>query len=200
MGGSSLKIGVLALQGAVEPHFEKLEKLGATPILVKKENDLEGLAGIILPGGESTTILHLLKLNQLWNPLKTFAEKRPTWGICAGAILLAKEVSHPVQDSLAILSAAVERNAYGRQVASFIGPLEPTPFGKERFGSEPIEGVFIRAPKFHKLGTGVMNLFEQAGEPVMIQQGHCLASAFHPELSAGTRLHEYFVNQCQSAS
>lgn len=195
-----LKVGLLALQGAVEPHFEKLESLGVMPVLVKKPQDLEGLAGIILPGGESTTMIHLLKLNELWKRLHDFALVKPTWGICAGAILLAKEVSHPVQDSLSILSAAIERNGYGRQVASFIGPLEPTPFGKERFGSDPIEGVFIRAPRFHRLGSGVVTLFERDSEPVMVQEGKCLASAFHPELSSGTRLHEYFIKLCQSAS
>lgn len=192
-----MKIGILALQGAIEPHKAKLRELGATPVEVRLPEDLKGLSGIILPGGESTAMIHLLKLNKLWEPLKQFVEKRPVWGVCAGAILLASKVTHPEQDCLKRLDVTADRNAYGRQIDSFIGSLAVTSLGRERLSSDRVEGVFIRAPRFADLGAGVVSLVTSDGEPVMVEQGKCLASAFHPELSQSNLIHEYFLSFCK---
>jgi len=193
-----MKVGILALQGAVQPHEEKIKRLGVTPVRVLYPHQLEEIGGIILPGGESTTMIHLLKLNQLWSPLKQFVKSQPTWGICAGAILLANHVSRPSQESLEALQMTVERNAYGRQNESFVDSLVPTEIWK-RFDktSENIEGVFIRAPKIRDLGTGVDILFTHQNDSVMVQKDKCLASTFHPELTDSTRIHEYFLSLCQ---
>lgn len=193
-----MKVGVLALQGAVSPHKEKLKSLGAIPVEVRLPSDLVGLSGIILPGGESTTMLHLLKLNRLWEPLKGFVETMPSWGACAGAILLAKEVTSPSQASFGVLSVTVERNAYGRQIDSFIGDLQVTAEGKERLGASTIEGVFIRAPRFTKVGPSVVTLVTRGDESVMVEEGRCLASTFHPELSEANLIHEYFLKKCRN--
>lgn len=192
-----MKIGLLAVQGAIAPHAEKLKELGAESVEVRRPKDLEGCDGIILPGGESTAMILLLHLNHLWEPLKDFVAKKPAWGVCAGTILLAKEVSHPVQESLGALSAQVERNSYGRQLDSFIGNLEMTAPGRERFGQNEVEGVFIRAPRFRRLDSGVVTLLERDGEPVMVEEGNVVASTFHPELSPSSTLHRYFLNKCR---
>lgn len=191
-----MKIGILALQGAVTPHAEKLAELGAEPVEVRTPADLVGLRGIILPGGESSSMIKLLKLNRLWEPLAEFAAHHPTWGVCAGAILLASEVSHPVQESLAKLDIAVSRNAFGRQNESFIDQLEPT---NDWLDDESLEGVFIRAPRITKVTGGAKTLLAWRAEPVMVEQGHLMASTFHPELSAGTKIHAYFLKKCAHA-
>ncbi|MFM8269817.1 MAG: pyridoxal 5'-phosphate synthase glutaminase subunit PdxT [Pseudomonadota bacterium] len=187
-------IGILALQGAVEPHEEKLKQLGVSSRRVIQSKDLIGLSGIILPGGESSTMLHLLKLHGLWDDLKAFVDKNPAWGLCAGSILLANEVSSPSQDSLKALDIGIIRNAYGRQTESFISVLQPT---SEWTDPEAAEGVFIRAPKISRVGTQVKILFTFGGEPVMVQSNFTLASTFHPELTDSNKLHEYFVKLCQ---
>ncbi len=188
-----MKIGILALQGAVAPHEEKLRKLGVEPVQVRRASDLASLSAIVLPGGESSAMIHLLNTNQLWAPLKTFCETHPTWGVCAGSILLAAEVTSPCQASFAQMEVRAVRNAYGRQLESFIDTLDPTDAWK---GLDPIEGVFIRAPRLVPLSDRVRILFRHHGEPVMIQQGHWLASAFHPELSGSTEIHNYFLTLC----
>lgn len=187
-------LGILALQGAVEPHEEKFKSLGATTRVVKRSKDLIGLSAIILPGGESSTMLHLLKLDGLWDDLKSFVENKPAWGLCAGAILLAKEVCSPSQDALGALDISVVRNAYGRQTESFISTLESTPHWLEK---ESLEGVFIRAPKINRVGVNVKTLFTFGGEPVMVQEKFTLASTFHPELSESNQLHRYFLKVCK---
>jgi len=164
-----MNIGILALQGAVEPHKEKLSRLGVTPIEVRRSDALLGIEGIILPGGESSTMLKLLKLNHLWGPLKEFAGMRPTWGVCAGAILLAKDVSAPKQESLEIIDIAIERNAYGRQLESFTDTITTTEHWPDR---EPTEEVFIRSPRICKVGDSVTTLATHKGRPVMIEQGY----------------------------
>jgi 5'-phosphate synthase pdxT subunit len=189
-------IGILALQGAVDPHGEKLKNLGIEFRLVKQPKDLIGLAGIILPGGESSTMLHLLKLRGLWEDLKTFVSEKPCWGLCAGAILLANEVTSPNQDSLNAMDIGIVRNAYGRQNESFVSPLKPS---SDWMDLESIEGVFIRAPKIKRTGSQVKTLFTFEGEPVMVQEGNKLASTFHPELSESNKLHQYFVKLCQES-
>ena len=193
----NLKIGILALQGAVEPHQKKIEKLGATAVEVRRAKDLWGLSGIILPGGESTTMIHLLKLNEVWEPLVEFVSIKPAWGVCAGAILLSKEVTHPAQDSLGALPVTVARNAFGRQAESFITTLEPTDHWKE---TEPVEGVFIRAPRFLAFGANVRPLLSHKDEPVMVEYKKILASSFHPELSEGDAVHKYFLEKCATAA
>ncbi len=189
-----VKVGVLALQGAVGPHLGHLAKVGAEPVEVRKPAHLAGLSGIILPGGESTTMIHLLKVNSLWAPLKEFVSVKPSFGVCAGAILLSKKVSHPVQDSLGVLDASIERNAFGRQAESFVAEVEPT----AAWQGDGVEGVFIRAPRFRNLGSGVTPLFCFKGEPVLVQQGKVLAGSFHPELTPSLVIHHFFVTQCQS--
>jgi len=193
-----MKVGILALQGAVQPHEEKLKQLGVEPIRVLYPEQLSDIVGIILPGGESTTMIHLLKLNQLWSPLKDFVKFKPTWGICAGSILLANRVTHPSQESLEALDITVERNAYGRQNESFIDSLTPT----EKWTgavttSESIEGVFIRAPKIKNLGTGIEVVFTHQKEPVMVLKNQCLASTFHPELTNSPHVHSFFLSLCK---
>jgi pyridoxal 5'-phosphate synthase pdxT subunit len=189
-----VKVGVLALQGAVEPHLRSLAKVGAEPVEVRKPEHLKGLSGIVLPGGESTSMIHLLKVNSLWAPLKEFVSVKPSFGVCAGAILLSKRVSHPVQDSLGALDVSIERNAFGRQSDSFVAIVEPT----DAWQGEGVEGVFIRAPRFRDLGAAVTPLFCFKNEPVLVQQGKILAGSFHPELTPSLVIHHFFVTHCQS--
>ena len=183
-------VGILALQGAVEPHAEKLHRLGARVKFVKNEKDLTSLSGIILPGGESTTMLHLLNLNHLWKPLADFVSSHPTWGLCAGAILLAREVAHPHQASLGSIDIEVTRNAYGRHIDSFVDHISPTSNWPD---SHTQEAVFIRAPKFTKVGSRCKILFEHQGYPVAVQQDNKLAMSYHPELSLSDIFHKYFM-------
>ena len=191
---TSMKVGILALQGAVEPHVEKLKCLNVIPVEVRTPAELEGLSGIILPGGESTTMLHLLGLNGLWEPLKKFVHEKPAWGVCAGAILLAKTVSQPAQPSLGAINIEVNRNAFGRQRESFVSILTPTENWADR---EPVEGVFIRAPRITAVLGGVRVLLSYKDEPVMVEEGRCMASTFHPELTASNKIHEYFLKKCE---
>jgi len=185
------RIGVLAIQGDYAAHAEALTESGAIPSLVKNAEDLrldgQSLDGLILPGGESTTMLKFLERRGLFESLKEFAAKRPVFGTCAGAILLARDVRHPKQRSLEALDAAVERNAYGRQIDSTI-LTEPT-----SLPGGPLEMVFIRAPRFVETGGGVEVLAEREGFPVLVRQGNLLAATFHPELSNDRRVHRLFV-------
>lgn len=188
-----MRIGILALQGAVQPHEDKLRALGIETRQVRTPEQLDGLSGIILPGGESSTMLHLLKLNSLWEPLARFIKERPTWGLCAGCILLAKEVSHPAQPSFQAIDISVTRNAYGRQNESFIDRL------KSETGEESIEGVFIRAPRITRVGPGVQKLYSYKDETVMARQEQVWVSTFHPELTDSPLLHHKFIETCQDA-
>lgn len=192
----SAKIGVLAIQGDYERHAAALEEAGAQPSLVKTSDALEDLDGLILPGGESTTMLKFLTRGDaghtLFDALKAFAQEKPVFGTCAGAILLASEVRHPHQASLGILDIAVERNAYGAQRDSAILTLDTTLPGG------PLETVFIRAPRIVAIldagGPEVEILAEREGFPVLIRQGKAMAATFHPELSADRRVHRLFVD------
>lgn len=188
-----LKVGILALQGAVEPHARHLDRIGAEVVRVRKPEHLAGLSGIVLPGGESTTMLHLLHLNKLWEPLKAFIAEKPSMGVCAGAILLAKHVTHPHQESLDWLDVEIARNAFGRQVNSFSAELDKT----KEWPGETVDGVFIRAPRFTRVGKDVRALFTYQGEPVMVEQGSCLAASFHPELTESLAVHHYFITKCE---
>ncbi len=192
--GPSLTIGVLALQGAYEAHVHTLQTLHAAARLIRTPDELhdpEGrsaIDGLIIPGGESTTMLKFLERNHFLDALTTFVRETPTFGTCAGAILLAKDVQHPAQTSLAALDITIERNAYGRQIDSTI-LTAPTglPGG-------PLEMVFIRAPRITRVGAAVETLASRDGSPVLVRQGHLLAATFHPELSADTRVHQLFLD------
>ncbi len=190
-----MKVGILSLQGAVEPHAEKLRALGAEPVFVRTPAHLEGLAGIILPGGESSTMVHLLGLNKLWEPLSEFVRGKPAFGVCAGAILLATDVSKPHQKSLAALPIEVERNSYGRQLDSFIAPLEASP----EWSGKPVEGVFIRAPRIQRVWGETKVLMRYKMDTVLVEKGNVLAATFHPELTKYDDIHEYFLRKCGRA-
>ena len=187
------RIGVLAIQGDYAAHAEALADAGADPVEVRNPEELADLDGLILPGGESTTMLKFLERRGLFESLEEFVATRPAFGTCAGAILLAREVRHPAQRSLQALDAVVERNAYGRQVDSTIlNEQTALPGG-------PLEMVFIRAPRIAETGTGVEVLARRDGFPVLVRQGNLLAATFHPELSPDRRVHKLFVDTVNAA-
>lgn len=188
MSSKPLTIGILALQGAYEAHAKTLRSLGATPRLVRLPADLEGIDGLIMPGGESTTMLKFLERHDFFDTLKTFVQTTPTFGTCAGAILLATDVENPTQKSLAALDITVERNAYGRQIDSTILHAD------SKLPGGPLEMVFIRAPRITRTGEAVETLATREANPVLVRQGHILAATFHPELSHDMRVHELFLN------
>jgi len=171
------KIGVLALQGDFEAHEKALKRAGAEPVEVRSAADLEQLDGLIIPGGESSTMLKLIEQESMLDPLREFGLKRPVFGTCAGAILLASEVTHPAQPGLGLMDISVERNAYGRQLDSRIARL------KAEDGGEEMEAVFIRAPIIRRVGENVKVLANYGGDPVLVEQGRHLAATFHPELT-----------------
>jgi pyridoxal 5'-phosphate synthase pdxT subunit len=180
-----MKIGVLALQGDFDAHRRLLEDLGAQVVLVKKPDQLDDIDGLVIPGGESGTFLKLLG-KQGFSKLKDFVRAKPTFGTCAGCILLATEVENPKQEGLGALDITVRRNAYGRQIDSSI--REGT------FLDQPIEMVFIRAPKIERLGAGVEVIATEGKDPVLVRSGKTLAATFHPELSEDPRIHKYFLD------
>lgn len=186
-GQARPRIGVLAIQGNFAAHAAALSEAGADPVEVRNPQELEDLDGLIIPGGESTTMLKFLERRHFFDALKEFAHSRPTFGTCAGAILLAKEVRHPAQKSLGALEAVVERNAYGRQIDSSI-LVEPS-----SLPGDPLEMVFIRAPRIAEVGPGVEVLARRDGFPVLVRQGKLMAATFHPELSQDRRVHRQFV-------
>lgn len=186
------RIGVLAIQGDYEAHARALREAGAEPVMVRKPEQLGGLDGLVLPGGESTTFLKFLERDGFLGALREFVNARPTFGTCAGCILLAREVLRPAQESLGVLDATVERNAYGRQIDSSIQTAETALPGG------PLEMVYIRAPRIAKVGKGVRTLAERDGFPVLVEQGHLLAATFHPELSGDRRVHRHFVEMVRS--
>ena len=180
-----MKIGVLALQGDFAAHRLRLEQLGAEVALVKKPEQLGQIDGLIIPGGESGTFLKLLG-EEGFAKLKEFVEAKPTFGTCAGCILLAKEVENPPQAGLDALDIRVRRNAYGRQLESSIR--------EGVFNGVPMEMVFIRAPKIVRVGEGVEILGTEGVDPVLVRKGRTMAATFHPEMSADTAVHQYFLH------
>lgn len=186
-------IGVLALQGDFEAHGRVLANLGVTYQYIYQSEQLRHIQGLIIPGGESTTMMKFLKDEHLLEAIQNFAhEGGHTFGTCAGAILLAKHVSHPAQESLGLVDIGIERNAYGRQVASHISQ------GSLELPNEPaqsLEMVFIRAPKITTIGEGVTIIAKQAGLPVGVMTDRCLLTTFHPELTKDTSVHKFFINQ-----
>jgi 5'-phosphate synthase pdxT subunit len=184
------KVGVLALQGDFREHAEILRKLGVEPVEVRDAADLEGLAGIIVPGGESTAIGNLMVSSGLLDGIRSFFYKGgPVWGTCAGMVLAASATTGPRQPLLGLMNALVERNGFGRQVYSFEQDLDVEGF------DEPFTGVFIRAPFFEDVGPGVEVLSEIDGKVVAARGENILVTAFHPELTDDTRFHEYFLRE-----
>ena len=192
MGEDRPVIGVLALQGAYTAHARALTEAGAEPRLVKRPQELGGLDGLIIPGGESTTFLWHLERDGFFEALKDFVRETPTFGTCAGAILLATGVENPPQASLKAIDMTVERNAYGRQVDSKILTGPTTLPGGD------LEMVFIRAPRISVVGPEVEVLASREGAPVLVRQGHLLAATFHPELSGDGRVHRLFVESVKA--
>jgi 5'-phosphate synthase pdxT subunit len=187
------KVGVLALQGDFEAHSRALARAGAEPVLARTASDLEDLDGLVIPGGESTTMLKLLSAERMVEPLIEFGRRRPIFGTCAGAILLASDVTHPPQQSLALMDLTVERNGYGRQIDSRVAQLKPEPDFAQRTHAGDLEAVFIRAPIIRHVGPDARVLANYQGDPVLVEQGHHLVATFHPELSSDSRVHELFV-------
>jgi 5'-phosphate synthase pdxT subunit len=182
------KIGILAIQGDFSAHTKALTESGAEAVEIRNPSGLANIDALILPGGESTTMLKFLERGNFLDALKEFASQKPVFGTCAGSILLAREVRHPAQVSLGLLDAIVERNAYGRQIDSSI-LTAPT-----ALGAEPLEMVFIRAPRIVETGPEVEVLARRDGFPVLVRQGRILAATFHPELSTDRRVHQLFVD------
>jgi 5'-phosphate synthase pdxT subunit len=189
-------IGVLALQGDFSLHAAALARCGAEAVEVRKPEQLAGLDGLIMPGGESTTLLKLMHEWGFVPALQAFhAAGKPIFGTCAGLILLAREVENPRQFSLGFIDVLVERNAYGRQRESFEARGTAVLDGRER----PVEMVFIRAPRIRQLGPGVETLARHGDEAVMARQGHVLVATFHPELTDDPTVHAYFCEMVRAA-
>jgi pyridoxal 5'-phosphate synthase pdxT subunit len=187
-----MKIGVLALQGDFDAHRKRLEDLGAEVVLVKRPEQLDEIDGLVIPGGESGTFLKLLG-EAGFEKLKQFVHVKPTFGTCAGAILLANEVENPKQSGLGALDIRIRRNAYGRQIDSSIREGR---FIQENLGDSPLEMVFIRAPKIERVGPGVEVIATEGkdNDPVAVRQGRVMAATFHPELSDDRRVHQSFLD------
>ncbi len=187
MNNDELTIGILALQGDFDAHRQTLKPLGVHTVLVRKPEELEDIDGLVIPGGESSTFLKFLEREGFLTKLREFVSDKPAFGTCAGAILLARQVTNPVQESLGALDITIERNAYGRQIDSSI-MTAPT-----KLGGADLEMVFIRAPRIERVGKGVEVLAERENHPVLVRAGQILAATFHPELSNDPRVHELFL-------
>jgi 5'-phosphate synthase pdxT subunit len=187
-------VGVLALQGDFEAHRKALERACARAVEVRTAEQMQACDGLILPGGESTSMLKLLEIENLLEPLREFGNKKPVYGTCAGAILIAREVSHPSQQSLDLMDIGVERNAYGRQIDSHIAKIKMDYNGGPESGNE-LEAVFIRAPIIRRVGGGARVLARHQGDPVWVEQGRHMVTTFHPELTQDARVHRRFVER-----
>lgn len=194
MAQRHITVGVLALQGDFDAHKRRLEELGARVVLVRKAEQLEDIDALVIPGGESTTFLKLLG-DDFLRKLQEFVRLKPTFGTCAGAILLSNEVQNPPQQSLAVLDAAIERNAYGRQIDSRVAEISPGPEFEKRTAPGKLEAVFIRAPIIRRVGEGARVLASYNGDPVLVEQGRHLAATFHPELTSDGRVHDLFLEK-----
>ncbi len=189
-----MNVGVLALQGAFREHKQALERLGATVREVRLPNHLAGLSGVVIPGGESTTVAKLMVAYGLDEALKEFyAQGGVVWGTCAGAIAIATDIAgHPEQPRLGLLEMSVARNAYGRQVASFEADVSVTAF------DDPFHAIFIRAPRIVSVGKEVEVLAQYEDDPIMVAKNRLMATVFHPELAQDDRVHEYFLERVVS--
>lgn len=198
-------VGILALQGDFEAHRKAVENAGSSrtgapaiavqAIDVRTADDLAACDALIIPGGESTTMWKLLEAERLTDPIRAFGASKPIYGSCAGAILLAREVTHPAQPSLGLMDISIERNAYGRQIDSRIAEVTT-----EDRGGRPMEAVFIRAPIIRRAGPGAQVLASYAGDPVWVEQGRHMVTTFHPELSSDTRVHRRLLEKLQEAA
>ena len=180
------RVGVLALQGDFEAHRKAIERAGAAAVEVRTAAEHDAVAGLVIPGGESSTMLKLLDLENLFEPLREFGLRKPVFGTCAGAILLARTVTHPEQRSLELMDLVVERNGYGRQLDSRVARIDGP-------GFDDFEAVFIRAPIIRSVGPSVRVLATYRDAPVLVEQGRRLAATFHPELSGDLRIHRLFL-------
>ena len=189
------RVGGLALQGDFAAHGAALERAGAEPVFVRERSQFADLDGMVIPGGESTTMLKLLHYDELFEALMDFGRRKPVFGTCAGAILLASDVSNPAQESLGLVDLSVERNGYGRQIDSRVAEIDPDPDFARRTAPGKLEAVFIRAPIIRRTGTGAKVLARYAGDPVLVEQGPHLVATFHPELTADLRVHELFLQK-----
>jgi 5'-phosphate synthase pdxT subunit len=189
------RVGVLSLQGDFAAHGAALERAGAEPVYVREREQFRDIDGLVIPGGESTTMLKLLHQDGLMDALAEFGRHKPVFGTCAGAILMAAEVWNPPQESLALMDIAVERNAYGRQIDSRVTVLEPEPEFQKRTAPGKLEAVFIRAPVIRRVNGGGHVLARYRGDPVLVEQGRHLVATFHPELTADSRVHALFLEK-----
>lgn len=190
-----MKFGLLAIQGDFEAHARALHRMGVEAVEVRRPDEIDEVDGLIMPGGESTTMVKLIAEEGLVGPIEAFARSgRPIFGTCAGAILLARDVYNPAQQSLGLLDIGVERNAYGRQVDSFIGAARTSLAGG------PLEAVFIRAPRIIRVGPDVEVLAWLNDDPVLVRSANILAGTFHPELTHDGRVHRLFVELAEQVS
>ncbi|MBM3815174.1 MAG: pyridoxal 5'-phosphate synthase glutaminase subunit PdxT [Acidimicrobiia bacterium] len=185
-------IGVLALQGDFEAHEKAFQQAGARTVQVRAAADLDSIDALVIPGGESTTMLKLIHAESLMEPLRQFGLSKPIFGTCAGAILLASQVSQPEQDSLGLIDISIQRNAYGRQLQSHVAQLD--------LDGKPLEAVFIRAPIIRRTGGSVRVLARHKGDPVLVEQGPHLAATFHPELTAGRGVQILFLEKVRTCA
>jgi len=190
------KVGVLSLQGDFAAHGAALERAGAGPVFVREPAQFAELDGLVIPGGESTTMLKLMAYEPgLFEALREFGAKKPVFGTCAGAILMADEVSNPAQESFRLMDIGVERNGYGRQIDSRVAEVETEPEFERRTAPGKLEAVFIRAPIIRRVGPDARVLIRYKGDPVLVEQGRHLASTFHPELTSDPRVHSLFLEK-----
>src|SRR5579863_5144261 len=189
------RVGVLALQGDFDAHAKAIDAAGGHAVEVRTAEQLNSVDGLVIPGGESTTMLKLLNMMNLVEPLSEFVRTKPVFGTCAGAILLASDVVNPAQQSFGAMDLTVERNAYGRQIDSRVANISPGAEFGQRAGAGELEAVFIRAPIIRRTGPGVKVLAEYDGDPVLVEQGRHLVATFHPELTDDSRVHKLFLNK-----
>jgi len=189
------RVGVLSLQGDFAAHGEALARAGAEPVFVRDREQLEDLDGLVIPGGESTTMLKLLRYEGWMEDLAAFGRRKPMFGTCAGAILMAHAVSNPAQECLSLVDIEVERNGYGRQIDSRVAEIEPEPEFQRRTSPGRLEAVFIRAPIIRQVRNGAQVLARYQGDPVLVEQGRHLVATFHPELTADARVHGLFLEK-----
>ncbi|WP_292598373.1 pyridoxal 5'-phosphate synthase glutaminase subunit PdxT [Mesotoga sp. UBA6090] len=191
-----MKIGVLGIQGAIQEHLSILRKTGVEPSWVKNRKELDSVEALVMPGGESTTMIKLLKRFEMWEILRNRIEDgMPVLATCAGMILLSRKIENVLnQDSLGVLDISVKRNGYGRQINSFEVDLQI-----DEIGPEPFRAVFIRAPKIESISGEVRVLTSYDGSPVLVRQGNVLAASFHPELTGDLRIHRYFLKMAEAA-
>lgn len=195
MPNNKKRVGVLALQGDFDAHAKAITAAGGEAVEVRTAEQLRSVDGLVIPGGESTTMLKLLNMMNLVEPLAEFVNTKPVFGTCAGAILLAKDVVNPAQQSFGAMDLTVERNAYGRQVDSRVANITPGADFQRRAGAGDVEAVFIRAPIIRRTGPAVRVLAEYHGDPVLVEQGRHLVATFHPELTHDPRVHKLFLSK-----